>query len=163
MPPFDLDLLAITMTCSASLVFFPPRYHWKVSGMCDCFISLYYISLFVTLSKEQRYKTSHFCHPSFCVVSCFSFLGMSSIENELFLPILSHSDPFHQITYIFPSVRPLIFFEVSIVNSNYRGLCPFAHRIKYYTFMCIELTDTHFLGSSPVRRIKYRNLESTAF
>jgi len=113
--------------------------------MCDCFISLYYVSLFVSLSKEQRYKTSHFSYPAFCVVSCFSFLCMSSIENELFTPILFHSVPLHQLTYIFPSARPLIFFEVSVVNSNYRGLSPFAHTIKSYTFPCIELTDAQVL------------------
>jgi len=126
MPPFDLDVLAITMACSASLVLFF-RYHWEVSQMCDCFISSYYISLFVFLSKKQRYKTRYFSHSAFCVVSCFSFLGTSSIRNELFAPILFHFFPLHQVTYIFPSVRPSIFFQISVLNSNYRGLCPFAH------------------------------------
>lgn len=125
MPASDLDLLAITMTCSAALVFF--------SGITEkclwCVILLFrrIIFPFSFLSKEQRYKTSNFSHSAFCVVSCFSFLVMSSIQNELFTPILFHSFPLLQVTYIFPSVRPLIFFQVSAVNSNYRGLCPFAH------------------------------------
>jgi hypothetical protein len=110
MPPFDLDVLAITMACSASLVLFF-RYHWEVSQMCDCFISSFYMSLFVFCRKKQRYKTRYFSHSAFCVISCFSFLDTSSVRNEWFAPILFHSFPLHQVTYIFFSVRPSIFFS----------------------------------------------------
>lgn len=160
MPPFDLDLLAITMKCSASLFF---------SGITEkclrCVIVLFrrIIFPFSFLSKEQRYKTSYFSHSAFCLVSCFSLSWYVKHSQWIIYPHLVSLLSRAQSYIHFSFGQTINIFQVSAVNSNYRGLCPFTHTIKYYTFTCIGLTDAHVLGASPVRRIKYRKLETTTF
>lgn len=145
MSPFDLDLLAITMTCSPSLIFFPGI----TESVSDVWLFYFFVSYFPFrfLSKEQRYKTSYFSHSALCFVSSFSFLGTPSIQNELFTAILFHSFPLHQVTYIFPSVRPLIFFSISVVNSNYRGLCaPWHTQLNITRFPVWDSLTIRFLA-----------------
>ena len=162
MPPFDLDLLAITMTCSASFVFFPPvslKSAWDV--WLFYFLVLYFPFRFCRKNNDTKQATSP-TQPS-PLFPAFPFCVRQAFRINYILPSCFTPFPCTKSHTFFPPVRPLIFFRVSVVNSNYRGLYPFAHTIKYYTFSFIGLSDAEVLGSSPVRRFKYRKLETTTF